>query len=483
MKKNIDQLNLRDKKVIIRVDFNVPMQGSKIASNIRIIAALPTIEKVIDDGAKVILLSHLGRIKEKSDLSKKSLKPVAKELSNLLKKEVKFVSSPTGDEVIEVVNSLKSGEVVMLENTRWEDINDKSESKNNSKLGEFWASLADVFINDAFGISHRSHASNVGIASKVKESAIGYLVKKEIDMLSKAIYSPSRPAIAIIGGAKVSDKIKTIENLIQKVDKVIIAGGMAFTFWKAQGLSIGNSVVENDQLGLATQYLKKYQDKIVLPIDAALSTKFENTKPIYNNKNSLEIPSGLLGLDIGPKSIKLFISELKGAKTVIWNGPLGVTEFANYAHGTEEIAKAIGELNEAYTVVGGGDSVAAIAKLKLESKFSHISTGGGACLSMLEGKELPGIKVIQNENEGKRKVKSGISNKTLEIKVKNTDNEEKEKTVKKEEKPKIIVNKELKEDLSKEKFLDNKEIKLEKESEVPLFTEETVGIKVNDKKE
>ena len=397
-KKRIDQLDLANKKVIIRVDFNVPIKDGKITNNKRIVAALPTINKALEANAKVILLSHLGRIKEEADKAKKSLKPVATELSKLLGKKVTFVPQPTGPEVKEAVKNMEPGQIIMLENTRWEDLNGKAESKNNPKLGKFWASLGDVFINDAFGTAHRAHASNVGIASNIKESAIGYLVDDELTKITKAITNPPRPAIAIIGGAKVSDKIKTIEHLIKNVDKVIIGGGMAFTFWKAQGLSIGNSLVEMDQIELAKSYLKKYADKLVLPIDAALSRKFENTKPIYNNKNSLEIPDGYMGLDIGPKSIQLFKKMIEGAKTVIWNGPLGVCEFSYYSVGTEEIAKAIGSLSGAYTIVGGGDSVAAIVSLGLESKFSHISTGGGACLAMLEGSPLPGVEAIQDVN-------------------------------------------------------------------------------------
>ena len=407
MKKTIDQLNLGGKKVIIRVDFNVPMKGKKITSNTRILAALPTIQKAVADRAKVILLSHLGRIKEEADLEKKSLKPVSVELSRLLKEPVKFVERPTGKEVTAAVKQLKPGEILMLENTRWEDLKNKAESKNDPALGKFWASLGDVFINDAFGTSHRAHASNVGITANIGESAIGYLVEKEIMALSKAIHKPARPAIAIIGGAKVSDKIKTIENLIKKVDKLIIGGGMAFTFWKAQGLGIGKSLVEEDQIELAKRLLRAYPDQIVLPVDAALSEVFGDRAPLFNNSNPMEIPSGLMGLDIGPKSIEIFKKQLEGAKTVIWNGPLGVTEFSHYSKGTEAIAQAIGALGpDAYTVVGGGDSVAAINKLKLNDQFSHISTGGGACLAMLEGSPLPGIAAIQEANEAALNVNS-----------------------------------------------------------------------------
>lgn len=417
MKKTIDQLDLKNKRVIIREDLNVPMDGNKITSNARIVAALPTIQKAINDGAKVIILSHLGRIKEKSDLAKKSLKPVAKELSDLLKKPVNFIPHTKGKEVEEAIQQMQPGDVILLENTRFEDINDKAESNNDPKLGKYWASLGDIFINDAFATSHRSHASNVGIASNIKESAIGYLVEKEIKNLSKAIKNPQRPAVAIIGGAKVSDKIKTIENLAKNVDKLIIGGGMAYTFEKSQGLNVGDSIVEDDKLDLARQLLKKYQDKIVLPVDTALSKTYSNVTPVFNTYNSLEIPSPLMGMDIGPKTIELFRKTLRGAKTVIWNGPLGVTEFSNFARGTEEVAKAIGALENAYTVVGGGDSAAAIKKLKLESQFSHISTGGGACLAMLEGSTLPGVAVISDINSSKTKEKD-----TKELKVKKEDN-------------------------------------------------------------
>ena len=415
MKKTIDQIDLKNKKVIIRVDFNVPMEDGKITSNTRITAALPTIKKALKDGAKVILLSHLGRIKDKADLPEKSLKPVAEELERLLKIPVEFVPLPIGPKVAKAVKRLKAGEVLMLENTRWEDLNNKAESKNAPYLAQFWASLGDVFINDAFGTSHRAHASNVGIASYIKESALGYLVQKEVEALSRAIDNPALPAIAIIGGAKVSDKIKTIEHLIKNVDKLIIGGGMAFTFWKAQGFGVGKSLVENDQILLAQSLLKQYPNEIVLPVDAALSDSFADTKPLFNLNNPLEIPANLMGLDIGPKSIEVFVKHIQGAKTVIWNGPLGVTEFKNYATGTQAIAKAIGALGpDAYTVVGGGDSVAAIQKLKLASQFSHISTGGGACLAMLEGTLLPGIEAIQNVGDEPREDTPSLDQ-TLEL--------------------------------------------------------------------
>lgn len=395
MKKTIGQLKLKGKKVIIRVDFNVPMKDGVITSDTRIKAALPTIKKAIKEGAKVILLSHLGRIKELSDCAKYDLEPVAQDLANKLGKSVTFVRVPTGQDVIDTVSKMKNGHVVMLQNTRWEDINKKAESKNDPALGKFWASLGDVFINDAFGTSHRAHASNVGIAQNISETAIGYLVNKEVEALTKVTESPEHPAVAIIGGAKVSDKIKTIDNLVKNVDKVLIGGGMMFTFWKALGYNIGNSLVELDQVKLARTYLDSYASKIIIASDALISNKFENTVPFVSSE--FNIQDGMMGLDVGPKTIKNFKKELKNAKTVIWNGPLGVTEFDNYAKGTLEIAEAIGSLKDAYTVVGGGDSVAAINKLNLAKKFSHISTGGGASLEMLEGKKLPGIEVIADK--------------------------------------------------------------------------------------
>lgn len=435
MKKTIDQLDLNNKIVIIREDLNVPMNGKSIASNARIIAALPTINKAIEAGAKVVIMSHLGRVKEEADLNKKSLKPVAKELSTLLKKQVKFIPSlrTEANFIKEEIKKMNSGDVILMENTRFEDLNDNAESKNNKELAKFWASLGDVFINDAFATSHRSHASNVGIATYIKESALGYLVEKEVNNISQAIKTPKRPFIAIIGGAKVSDKIKTIESLITKVDKLIIGGGMAYTFAKAQGRNMGTSLVEDNQIEFAKKMLKLYQDKIILPVDNALSKKYANTTPTFNTFNSLEMPNDMMGMDIGPKTIEVFKKEIKGAKTIIWNGPLGVTEFSNYAVGTEAIAKAIGELKNAYTVVGGGDSVAAIERMNLEDKFSHISTGGGACLAMLEGSKLPGIEIIQNEGQQVISKKSSNKKSTLELETKNNKAKTKEIKIKKNE--------------------------------------------------
>ena len=395
MKKTIRELNLKDKKVLIRVDFNVPIKNGVITSNKRILAALPTIKFAMESGAKVILLSHLSRIKTIEDTKTKSLKLIAEELSKELRKMVQFVPHTRGSVLEEKIKNLGSGEVLMMENTRFEDLNNKAESNNSPELGKYWASLGDVFINDAFGTVHRAHASNVGISKNIKESCVGFLVQEELSMLAKAVYGNKKPFVAIIGGAKVTDKIKVINNLIDKVDYLIIGGGMAYTFCAAQGIAIGTSLVEVEQVPLAKEYMKKYSHKIILPIDSAVSNTFANNTPLYNNDNSLEIPMGYMGLDIGPKTIKLFRKILAGAKTVIWNGPMGVAEFDNYKQGTESIANIIAAQPDVFSIIGGGDSAAAIINLGLEDKFSHISTGGGASLQFLEGASLPGIDAIQ----------------------------------------------------------------------------------------
>ncbi len=390
--KTINQLDLRGKRVLIRVDFNVPMKDGIITSDKRIIEALPTINYAINQGAKVILLSHLGRVKTQDDKIKKSLLPVAQRLCNYLNKPINFCNVSSGDVVIQSVNMLEPGGVLVLENTRFEDLNDKAESKNAEWLAKFWASLAEVYINDAFGTSHRSHASNVGITNNIQESAIGFLVEKELKALSKVIEKPQRPSVAIIGGAKVSDKIKVIDRLASIYDKVLIGGGMSYTFKKAMGQNIGDSIVENDQLETAKELLKKYSKKIILPVDTNTATEYKDVPP---HTFVGDIPNGYTGLDIGPKTIEIFKDAIKGAKTVVWNGPLGVCEFSNYQKGTYEIAKAIAQLKDAYTVIGGGDSAAAIINLGLEKSFSHISTGGGASLCLLQGDKLPGIESIE----------------------------------------------------------------------------------------
>ncbi|WP_025755483.1 phosphoglycerate kinase [Mycoplasmopsis cricetuli] len=394
MFKTLNDISVFEKKVIVRVDLNVPLKNHAITSTKRIKAVIPTIEHLISNGAKVILLSHLGRVKTAEDLTTKTLAPVAIELSRQLQKPVKFVNQTRGELVEETIAQMKPGDIILLENTRFEDLNDKAESKNSPELGAYWASLADVFVNDAFATSHRSHASNVGIASRIRESAIGFLVQKEQEALSKVINMPERPYVAIIGGAKVSDKIQVIENLIKIADKMIIGGGMAFTFLKSKNYPIGTSLVEEDFVPLAKSFLEKYSDKIVLPFDHKVVHEFKNTTPIIQENG---IADDLMGLDIGPNTIKLFKENLQGAKTVVWNGPVGVTEFENFQEGTLAISRMIASLDGVYSVVGGGDSVAAVEKLGMENKFSHVSTGGGACLEMLQGIKLPGIEIIQRK--------------------------------------------------------------------------------------
>ncbi|VEU75343.1 Phosphoglycerate kinase [Mycoplasmopsis maculosa] len=395
MKKSINDLKLKNKKVIMRVDFNVPVKEGVITSNKRILAALPTISKVVEEGGKLILLSHLGRVKEQADLKKNTLYPVAIELARLIGKPVHFVDKTRGIELEIAVNKLEKGEILLVQNTRFEDLNEKAESKNNPELAKYWASLADVYINDAFGAAHRAHASTAGIAEYVKESALGYLMNNEVEKLSKLLNDSEKPFVAIIGGAKVSDKIKVLENLVTVVDKILIGGGMAYTFKKALGFEVGSSLLEQDYLEFAKDFMEKYSDKVLLPIDDLCAREFADVEPIYQEGN---IEQGLMGLDIGPKTIKLFAETLKDAKTVFWNGPMGVTEFNNFTKGTLAVAEAIAELQgKAYSVVGGGDSVAAVQKLKMVDSFSHVSTGGGASLELIEGKKLPGIEAIQDK--------------------------------------------------------------------------------------
>ena len=393
-KKTIDQLDLHGKKALIRVDFNVPLKDGVVQSDKRITAALPTINKAINSGAKVILFSHLGRIKEEGDKVKNNLAPVAKELSKKLNKEVKFVNATRGAELEQAIASMNNGDVLMFQNTRYEDLNNKAESKNDPELGKYWASLGDVFINDAFGTAHRAHASNVGISSNIAESAVGYLVQKELEMLGKGLDHPAKPFIAIVGGAKVSDKISVIENLLKKADKILIGGGMAYTFLKAQGHEIGNSLLETDFIDLAKKYLSENGDKLVLPVDHAISSGYaDNPRQVTEG---IDVPAGTMGLDLGTKSIKLYEEALNGAKTVVWNGPMGVAEFENFKQGTEAVATAIANQQGVFSVIGGGDSAAATIKLGFEDKFTHISTGGGASLQYMEGKPLPGVEAIQN---------------------------------------------------------------------------------------
>jgi phosphoglycerate kinase len=398
----VSDVDVKDKKGLVRVDFNVPIKDGVIGDDNRIVAALPTIKYIIENGGKAILLSHLGRIKSDEDKKSLSLAPVAKRLGELLEKPVTFVPSNEGKEVEDAINNMKDGDVVVLENTRFQDIDNdfgKRESKNDPKLGEYWASLGDVFVNDAFGTAHRSHASNVGIATAMKAAgkpaAAGFLLEKEIKFLGNAVANPVHPFVTILGGAKVSDKIGVITNLIPKADHIIIGGGMAYTFLKAQGHNIGKSLVEDDKVEFAKELLEKAGDKLVLPIDHVAATEFNNDAA--SEVVGQDIPDNEMGLDIGPKTIELFKKTLEGAKTVVWNGPMGVFEMPNFAKGTLEVGRALADLPDATTIVGGGDSTAAAKQLGIAPKLTHISTGGGASLEYLEGKELPGIACVSDK--------------------------------------------------------------------------------------
>lgn len=396
-KKVITDLEVSSKRVIVRVDFNVPMsktEEGKITDNARIVAALPTIKYLIKNNARIILLSHLGR--PKGEAKKEfSLAPVAKELSKLLNKDVKFLQSNlvVDDNVKDEVLKLKDGEVALLENTRFRN----EETKNIDDFSKELAELGELYINDAFGTSHRAHCSNVGLC-KFLPSAVGFLVEKEISIMGKALSNPERPFVAILGGAKVSDKITVIENLIEKVDSIIIGGGMAFTFLKSLGYSVGKSLLEDDKVDFAKELIEKAKSKnvkILLPIDVVVSKEFSNDSE-FKIVNIDSIGDDYMGLDIGEKTVKLFSDEINNAKTVVWNGPMGVFEMSNFAKGTFEIAKAIAE-SEAISIIGGGDSASAAEKSGYKDKITHISTGGGASLEFLEGKILPGIDSIDNK--------------------------------------------------------------------------------------
>lgn len=394
-KKVVTDLDVAGKKVLVRADFNVPMKDGAITNDNRIVQALPTINYLIENNAKVILFSHLGKVKAEEDKAKLSLKPVADRLAELLGKEVTFVPETRGEALEAAVAALKDGDVLVFENTRFEDVDGKKESKNDPELGKYWASLGDLFVNDAFGTAHRAHASNVGIASNL-ESAAGFLMEKEIKFIGGAVDEPVRPFVAILGGAKVSDKIGVIKHLLNKADKVLIGGGMAYTFMKAQGLEIGKSLLEADKVELAKELLESAGDKLVLPIDAKMVHEFGNDGEITIAENDA-FPADQMALDIGPASVELFTKELEGAKTVVWNGPMGVFELSNFAQGTIGVCEAIAKLNDAVTIIGGGDSAAAAMQLGFADDFTHISTGGGASLEYLEGKELPGVASISDK--------------------------------------------------------------------------------------
>ncbi|WP_294973902.1 phosphoglycerate kinase [uncultured Leuconostoc sp.] len=403
-KLTVSDLELSGKKVLMRVDFNVPIKAGVIGNDNRIVAALPTIKYVLENNGRAILFSHLGRIKSEDDKKELSLAPVAIRLSELLGKAVKFVPQTRGTELETAINALQDGEVLMVENTRFEDVvagqEVKNESKNNPELGKYWASLGDdLFINDAFGTAHRAHASNVGISANVSQAAAGLLMEKEIKFLGDAVANPVRPFVAIIGGAKVSDKIEIVKSLLNKADKVIVGGGMAYTFDAAKGNKIGNSLFEADKVELAKQLMAEAGDKLVLPVDSIAANAFSNDAKTEIVDAEAGIPDGYMGLDIGPKSIKLLQETLADAKTVVWNGPMGVFEMPKFAKGTLAIGEELVKVTEngGTTIVGGGDSTAAVQQLGVADKLSHISTGGGASLEYLEGKELPGIAAISEK--------------------------------------------------------------------------------------
>ena len=398
-KKTLKDLDVKGKKVLVRVDFNVPIKDGVIGDDNRITAALPTLNYILENGGSIIAFSHLGKVKAEEDKASKTLEPVAKALAEKLGKPVKFVPVTRGAELENAVSELKAGEILMFENTRFEDLDGKKESKNDPELGKYWASLGDVFVNDAFGTAHRAHASNVGVASNIAESAVGFLIEKEINFIGGAVDNPERPLVAILGGAKVSDKIGVIENLLDKADKVIIGGGMMFTFLKAQGKNTGKSLLEEDKVELAASLIAKAKDKgveLILPVDAVVAKEFSNDVE-FKTVSVDEISDDVMGLDIGAESVALFEKALEGAKTVVWNGPMGVFEMSNYANGTIGVCKAIAELKDAKTIIGGGDSAAAAIHLGFADKFSHISTGGGASMEYLEGKVLPGVAAISEK--------------------------------------------------------------------------------------
>ena len=397
-KLTVKDVDLKGKKVLVRVDFNVPVKDGVITNDNRITAALPTIKYILEQGGRAILFSHLGRVKEEADKEGKSLAPVAADLAAKLGQEVQFIPGVTrGAELEAAVNALEDGQVLLVENTRFEDVDGKKESKNDPELGKYWASLGDgIFVNDAFGTAHRAHASNVGISANVEKAVAGFLLENEIAYIQEAVEAPERPFVAILGGSKVSDKIGVIENLLEKADKVLIGGGMTYTFYKAQGIEIGNSLVEEDKLDVAKALLEKSNGKLILPVDSKEANAFADYTEVKDTEGEAVDP-GFLGLDIGPKSIAEFDKALTGAKTVVWNGPMGVFENPDFQAGTIGVMDAIVKQPGVKSIIGGGDSAAAAINLGRADKFSWISTGGGASMELLEGKELPGLAALTDK--------------------------------------------------------------------------------------
>ncbi|WOF41043.1 phosphoglycerate kinase [Lactococcus lactis] len=393
-KLTVKDVELKGKKVLVRVDFNVPIKDGVITNDNRITAALPTIKYILEQGGRAVLFSHLGRVKEEADKAGKSLAPVAKALSEKLGQDVVFPGTTRGAELEAAINELKDGEILLVENTRFEDIDGKKESKNDPELGKYWASLGDgIFVNDAFGTAHRAHASNVGISANVDKSVAGFLLENEIAYIQEAVEAPERPFVAILGGSKVSDKIGVIENLLSKADKVIIGGGMAYTFLKAQGYEIGTSLVEDDKLDLAKELLEKAAGKLILPLDHKVANAFAGYTEVKETADQ-NIPAGFMGLDVASKTIADYNTQLEGAKTVVWNGPVGVFENPDFQAGTVGLMEAIVKQPGVKSIIGGGDSAAAAINLGYADKFSWISTGGGASMELLEGKVLPGLAAL-----------------------------------------------------------------------------------------
>ena len=394
-KLTVKDVDLKGKKVLVRVDFNVPVKDGVITNDNRITAALPTIKYILEQGGRAILFSHLGRVKEEADKEGKSLAPVAADLAAKLGQDVKFIPGVTrGAELEAAINALEDGQVLLVENTRFEDVDGKKESKNDPELGKYWASLGDgIFVNDAFGTAHRAHASNVGISANVEKAVAGFLLENEIAYIQEAVEAQERPFVAILGGSKVSDKIGVIENLLEKADKVLIGGGMTYTFYKAQGIEIGNSLVEEDKLDVAKALLEKANGKLILPVDSKEANAFADYTEVKDTEGEAVDP-GFLGLDIGPKSIAKFDEALTGAKTVVWNGPMGVFENPDFQAGTIGVMDAIVKQPGVKSIIGGGDSAAAAINLGRADKFSWISTGGGASMELLEGKVLPGLAAL-----------------------------------------------------------------------------------------
>ncbi|MCI8686424.1 MAG: phosphoglycerate kinase [Lactococcus lactis] len=393
-KLTVKDVELKGKKVLVRVDFNVPIKDGVITNDNRITAALPTIKYILEQGGRAVLFSHLGRVKEEADKAGKSLAPVAKALSEKLGQDVVFPGTTRGAELEAAINELKDGEILLVENTRFEDIDGKKESKNDPELGKYWASLGDgIFVNDAFGTAHRAHASNVGISANVDKAVAGFLLENEIAYIQEAVEAPERPFVAILGGSKVSDKIGVIENLLSKADKVIIGGGMAYTFLKAQGYEIGTSLVEDDKLDLAKELLEKAAGKLILPLDHKVANAFAGYTEVKETADQ-NIPAGFMGLDVASKTIADYNTQLEGAKTVVWNGPVGVFENPDFQAGTVGLMEAIVKQPGVKSIIGGGDSAAAAINLGYADKFSWISTGGGASMELFEGKVLPGLAAL-----------------------------------------------------------------------------------------